>query len=264
MSARRRRASGQAMAEFAVAVGVLALLLAGLPALQRYHQLQFAAVGAARESAWLGSWRDIGAPAAAVAPGLVPGLAQLRSRWLPGGDADAGAGGGGGGAHGEADARELRIGLSRPGLPGAAGAGTRALLLPLRPLAALGGSASSGGLRAGGLVQATVSLEVATPAELPEPFGGLGLTLREQHVLAADGWGAAGPAQVVARVQPLVPSSLLARVPGLASVGTALLSLIEPQFRHFCPGLVDPEIVPADRLGRGSADEPPTDWRPRC
>jgi hypothetical protein len=61
-----------------------------------------------------------------------------------------------------------------------------------------------------------------------------------------------------------VPTSLLARVPGLVTVGTALLSVIEPQFRHFCPGIVDPEIVPADRLARAVDEAPVTGWRVTC
>jgi hypothetical protein len=90
------------------------------------------------------------------------------------------------------------------------------------------------------------------------------LSLEEQHVLAADGWGAAGPAQVASRVASLVPSSLLARVPGLVAVGTTLLSVIEPQFRHFCPGYVDPEVVPVDRLSRAADDTPAISWRAAC
>jgi hypothetical protein len=254
------KATGQAMAEFAVALGVLALLLAGLPALQRYHQLQFAAVGAARESAWLASWRSAAAPAAR--PTL--DLAQLQARWLPEGKGDSA-----GQAPGESGvqpvASDARLAVSRAGLPGAAGSAAQALLLPLQPLTALGiGGASASGLRADGLIHANASLEVATPGTLPEPFGGLRLTLQEQYALAADGWGAAGPAQVASRVQALVPSSLVARVPGLVEVGTTLLSLLEPQFRHFCPGYVNPEIVPADRLVRGSDGLPVTSWRSPC
>ena len=261
MSARGRVAArGQAMAEFAVALGVLALLLTGLPVLQRYHQLQFAAVGAARESAWLASWRGTAAP-----PGQgALDLAQLQGRWLPEGATAPGA------SSGSRDdsqpvAGAVRVAVSRESLPGIAGQGAQALLLPLRPLQALGAGGGPGAdLRADGFIRASASLAVSTPGALPEPFGGLGFTLDEQHALAADGWGAAGPAHVVSRVQALVPSSLLDRVPGLVSVGTALLSLIEPQFRHLCPGFVNPEIVPADRLSRDAGDVPVTSWRATC
>jgi hypothetical protein len=244
------------MAEFAVAVGVLALLLAGLPVLQRYHQLQFAAVGAARESAWLSSWRaGVATPAQVVLD-----LQQVQGRWLPEGAGNAALQ-----VPPQPTATSVRFSASHGPLPGMAGQGAQALLLPLRPLQVLGsGSAAGADLQANGLVHARASLEVATPGNAPEPYAGLGLVLEEQHVLVADGWGAAGPAQVVTRVSSLVPSSLLARVPGLVTVGTTLLSAIEPQFRHFCPGYIDPEVVPADRLSRAVNELPASSWRIAC
>ena len=252
----RNRMRGQAMAEFAVAVGVLALLLAGLPVLQRYHQLQFAAVGAARESAWLSSWRAGGATPAQVSLNLQ----QVQGRWLPEGAGTAALQ-----DPPQPAATAVLFTGSRAPLPGVAGQGAQALLLPLRPLQALGsGGAAGADLQADGLVRARASLEVATPGSVPGPYAGLSLVLEEQHALVADGWGAAGPAQVASRVSSLVPSSLLARVPGLVTLGTALLSVIEPQFRHFCPGYIDPEIVPADRLSRAVDELPASPWRFAC
>ncbi|MFM2289494.1 MAG: hypothetical protein RL684_2637 [Pseudomonadota bacterium] len=231
-----------------MALSVLSLLLAGLPVLQRYHQLQFAAVGAARESAWLASWNIAGAARV--------DLAQLQARWLPEGATPSDAG-----PATQPAAVQAGVDAARSSLPGLAAQGAQALLLPARPLQALG---SGFDLRADGLIRARASLQVATPDHLPAPFGGLALTLSEQHALVADGWGAAGPAQVAKRAGGLVPTSLLARVPGLVTVGTALLSVIEPQFRHFCPGIVDPEIVPADRLARAVDEAPVTGWRVTC
>jgi hypothetical protein len=50
------------------------------------------------------------------------------------------------------------------------------------------------------------------------------------------------------------------------SLGKGLLALVEPAIREFCPGIVDPEQVPADRLAGGqSAEGPPTSgWNARC
>ena len=48
---------GQALAEFAVSVGVLATLLLGMPVICRYHELQVATIEGARRLAFESSWR---------------------------------------------------------------------------------------------------------------------------------------------------------------------------------------------------------------
>ena len=45
------------MAEFAVAVAVLATLLLGMPIIGRYHELQVATIEGARQLAFRDSWR---------------------------------------------------------------------------------------------------------------------------------------------------------------------------------------------------------------
>lgn len=259
-----RGQSGQAMAEFAIASAVLALLLLGLPAIQRYHQLQFAGIGAARTLAWAGFVPEASGPSAqSGAASLTVGA--LYAGWLPEG---AGAP--------DASARDTSVrdaaaaqvdgiepGLSSAQLPGLAGQGTQALLLPFRVLQALGSGSDLGPV---GLRTARVTLRVASPDALPAPFAGLALALESQHVVVADGWGASGPRQAAARSAGLVPTNVLAPAKPLLDVGKLLLSVLEPSLRQLCLGQVNPEVVPADRLGSRSdpAALPVATWVPPC
>ncbi len=251
MSARhqaRGQARGQAMAEFVVSLGVLSILLLGLPALQRYHQLQFAGIGAARELAWLGSADPAGRGGATGS-----GLDVLRAQWLPGGAGHVDAQ--------LADIESIDPAVSRGSLPGIAGDATQALLLPFLPLQALGARHD---LDASGLRSAQLTLHVRSPDSLPEPFNGLALDLTEYHAVLANGWGASAVAQAASRAGGLVPTQVLAPARPLLAVGTLLLSVLEPDFRKLCLGLVDPEVVPADRLGNGGNGAPVTAWVPPC
>ena len=249
----RALAHGQAMAEFVVALGVLSILLLGLPALQRYHQLQFAGIGAARELAWLGS----ADPAGGVGDPAAGQLDTVRAQWLPGGadhvDAQL------------ADVASLELGVAAGRLPGVAGDATQALLLPFRPLQALGAGFD---LDSNGLRSAQLTLHVHSPDALPAPFNGLALDLTERHSVLANGWGASGVAQAAHRAGGLVPTNVLAPARPLLTVGTLLFSVLEPDFRKLCLGLVDPEVVPADRLAdplaKGSNGALVTQWVPPC
>jgi hypothetical protein len=251
---RLRCQRGQAIAEFVVAVSVLALLLMGLPAIQRYHQLQFAGIGAARALAWLGELP--GEPAASANAGATAADRErqgLYARWLP----DAGAGD----DAGIAQLDSLQPATSDARLPGLAGAASQALLLPFQLLSLLGSGAD---LKAEGLRSAQVSLNVSSPDSLPAPFAGLALELVERHAVLADGWGASGPAQAAARAGGLVPTAALAAVRPLLDVGTAVLSVLEPSLRQLCLGQVNAEVVPVDRLTTGSSSTPATRWVPPC
>ena len=257
----RRAACGQATTEFVVSLGVLSTLLLGLPALQRYHQLQFAGIGAARELAWLGSADPVGDGGSGGSGGNAAAtqLDVFRAQWLPGGT-----------GHFDqqlADVASLEPVVARAGLPGLAGDATQALLLPFRPLQALGASVD---LDANGLRSAQLRLHVQSPGSLPEPFNGLALDLAERHAVLANGWGAGGVAQAASRAGGLVPTQVLAPARPMLSVGTLLLSVLEPDFRKLCLGLVDPEVVPADRLanggtgGRDGSGTAVTPWVPPC
>jgi hypothetical protein len=52
----------------------------------------------------------------------------------------------------------------------------------------------------------------------------------------------------------------------LTALGTGLLSIVEPAFRELCPGQVDPERVPSDRLGVDVDDDSGdiSRWTPSC
>jgi hypothetical protein len=243
---------GQAMVEFAVAAGLLALLLLGLPAIQRYHQLQFAGIGAARLLAWSGSVPELGSTGASGAAGGLT-VESLHAGWLP----EAAAGRDENVAH----VQSIEPDVQQSKLPGLAGEGTQALLLPFRVLQGFG---SGFDLGADGLRTAKATLHVASPDSLPAPFAGLALDLDERHVVLADGWGASGPAQVARRAGGLVPTQALAPAKSLLDVGTLLLSVLEPSIRQLCLGQVNPEVVPADRLGNGNTGAPVTRWVLPC
>jgi hypothetical protein len=247
----RASGRGQAMAEFVVALGLLAMLLTGLPALQRYHQLQFASIGAARELAWLGALDPAQANAA---PSRL--LERWRAQWLPEGQGEGGSQ--------QADAGSIDPVVAQAALPGLAGDATQALLLPFRPLQSLG---SGFDLDGAGLRNAQLTVHVQGPDSLPEPFAGLALDLSEHHSVLADGWGASGVAQAASRSGGLVPTQFLAPAKPVLAFGTLLLSVLEPAMRQLCLGQVNPEVVPADRLGNGGnfgAGAPVTGWVLPC
>jgi hypothetical protein len=233
---------GQAMVEFAVAVAVLILLLAGMPVIHRYHELQVATIEGARLLAFEGSWRP--------APATRPAAEALRGSLLPPA-ADA--------THPDAQSIDAQFSTSDP--PGRAGAAERILLAPF-VLARSAGSAFD--LRTRAFQRLRLNVTVSRPTELPDPFAGIPVTLSAQYALLGDGWSGAGPEQVAQRSGALVITRAASSLRPLISLGAGLLSLVEPAFRQFCPGIVDPEQLPADRLGRGAVAGPVTTWRLRC
>ena len=106
--------------------------------------------------------------------------------------------------------------------------------------------------------------EVAVPlqhaADLPEPFGGLRFTLVERLELLVDTWAAADPAQVARRTAALSPSAALRELARPLDPVREAVALFEPAFERVCPGRIEPDIVPGDRL-LGARD--PVDLRLR-
>ena len=101
---------------------------------------------------------------------------------------------------------------------------------------------------------ATVTVPLRHADALPAPFGGLRLRLTERLRLLVDPWAASDPRQVAARVESLSPVGRLRElVQPLEPVRWAV-SLFEPAIQRLCPGRIEPEIVPPDRLvgGRGA------------
>jgi hypothetical protein len=242
--------AGQAMVEFAVAVTVLAVLLMGLPVIHRYHELQLATIEGARRLGFLDSWRRTGSAPGSSASSLADDTATVRRELFP---ADALA------AQPEATGLNARLTISAT--PGMAGQAQGLLLAPLAPARWLG---SGFDLHDDGLRHLALEARVSTPDSAPEPFAGLSFPLTASYVLLGDGWGSAGPGQVASRAGGLLITHLAQSLRGLTTIGTSLLSLVEPAMRDFCPGRIDPEVLPADRLGPRDASAPITGWRPQC
>jgi hypothetical protein len=232
---------GQAMAEFAISVAVLALLLLGMPVIGRYHELQLATVEGARQLAFRNSWRqsgqsnaDLGALRVALFPSLpndgLPDVAQIDSR-------------------SEVSAA-----------PGSAGQAARIWLAPFRFAAA-----SRFDLHDRAFHGAELKVTTTAPAALPEPFAGSRLEFSGHYELLGDDWASSGPAQVAERTSGLLVARPASVLRPLLLFGKGLLMLVEPAIRDFCPGTVDPEQVPPDRLVPGPGNgAPPTGWRPAC
>jgi hypothetical protein len=102
---------------------------------------------------------------------------------------------------------------------------------------------------------AEVSVRVAPLVAEAPPLSRLSVTFRESTTMLGDGWGASGPEHVARRTAAFVPTARLQAVrPALGALRWAL-RLIEPSIDALCLGRIDPELVPADRLGPpGSGD----------
>ena len=138
----------------------------------------------------------------------------------------------------------------------------------LAPFASLRRAGGGFDLRNTGATGTQIVAQVVFPASTPEPFAGMDIGFQESYQLLGESWSSAGPAQVATRSGALVLSRAANSVRGLVAFGTSLLSLVEPAFRRYCSGSVDPEIVPADRLQAFNSDESrparPTAWRASC
>jgi hypothetical protein len=232
------------MAEFAIAVAVLISLLLGMPVISRYHELKLATIEGARQLAFQSAWRQPGA--------VAPAAESIRAALFPPVASPD-----------QPDAERVEVRFAADPAPGPAGQAEYSLLAPFQ----LTGRATAGfDLRDHTLHRAELSVTVSRPAELPQPFGELPVAFSSTYVLLGDDWASSGPEQVAGRAGGLLLTHSLRSLRSLTRLGTGLLSLIEPAFREFCPGLVNPELVPADRLAtRGVGDSsPPTLWRARC
>ncbi|MFT3904958.1 MAG: hypothetical protein QM718_01465 [Steroidobacteraceae bacterium] len=237
------KAHGQAMAEFAVACAVLALLLLGLPLIARYHDIQFGLISAARAAATLQGW----------SPGQAVDVERLRGGALLRLDDPR-----------RPEVQQLTLRSEQAVAPGTAAAVVDALLEPLFVAGALGSGAFD--LNRSGYQHSTLSARVAAEAQdsLPQPFAALQLQLREHHAVLTDGWNSSGPEQVAARVGGLVPTASLAAIGQVLGPARAAASVVEPALRRLCLGQIDPEKVPADRLGAVSDDTPRSRWSAPC
>lgn len=233
---------GQSMTEFAVGATTLALLLLGMLALGGYQEVDRRSVVAARQLAWQDAWH----PAAA---GSGANARQIHRLHL----SDSGAMDPGGRRLLVAE-EDLALTAMRTTPADLAGATAQALLQPLRVTSGFLGADFD--LQEGGLVQGVVRTRIAPLAAMPAPFNALELSLQAPYAVLGDAWHAAGPGHVRARAAGLVPTGRLAAISNLWGPLSVPLGLVEPSLRRFCPGIIEPDRIPEDRLGPGSTSLP--------
>ena len=155
----------------------------------------------------------------------------------------------------------FRSGYAVGSAPGHAGQVARVWLAPFRLVAASGFD-----LHDRALHRADVVVSLSKPAVLPDIFADAPTALAGHYVLLGDDWASFGPEQVARRAGGLLITHSTLTLRPLLSLGRSLLAVVEPAIDELCPGIIDPERVPADRLGTGSGggDQPVTRWSPVC
>ncbi|MGC4027972.1 MAG: hypothetical protein QM696_03735 [Steroidobacteraceae bacterium] len=226
---------GQSTVEFAAGAATLVLLLTGTLVLSGFQEAQRRTLSAARHAAFLQMWGERNDEALAARLHALhfddPGYTRPAGsqRWIGRGSVAAATQG--------------------SAVQGVAGTAASALLRPLQ--------LSSGFLNAdfdlspGGYQSARVTVQLRPSVRLPAPFDALDLSVSHAVSLLGDAWNASGSRQVRQRTAGLVPTSALAGFSSLWQGIAAPLSLLEPNLDRLCPGLIEPEGVPEDRLGQG-------------
>ena len=227
------RQRGQALVETVVAMTLLVTLLATMPAMLAYHDIQRTAHRVARDASFMAGWR---APLDATAR---QSLAELDWRHPADGRAVIET----------QDSAPLSDSNGEP--PGRAAAMLQFIAAPLREAGGYLGEAFA--LEQDGFRKVQVELQVPPLRGTPAPFDALALSLRGEAALLTGAWNASGPAQVAARSGGLVPTHLLQSAQAPMRAFTALLQVIEPAYADFCPGLIEPERVPDTRLQSAGA-----------
>lgn len=251
-------AQGQAMVETLAALLFLAPLGLAVHYLGRWHDIQHSTISAARYAALAAvaspgssTSRDIEASASSrffstapdrfrSSPGGAPGaLAAGRPAWrTPDGNA------------GLIDPEgPPTVQLRRIAQP-AAVARTESLAFGMiAPAAVLGAGSFDLQRSAAVRADAIVPLRAITSAGarlLPE-----GTRLHEHLELLVDAWGAGDSRQVAGRIGAFVPATRIGEAVSLLAPLRWAITLFEPSFARFCPGRIEPDIVPADRLSGG-------------
>jgi hypothetical protein len=107
-----------------------------------------------------------------------------------------------------------------------------------------------------------VMVKLANLESMPQPLNALNLTFTERTALLTDSWQSGSPGAVAERTGALVPTRLFTEFSGeLGSLLRIGLSVFEPSIDELCLGQINPEIVPADRLG-GQAER--GNFTPSC
>jgi hypothetical protein len=236
------RQYGQSMTEFAAGSAVLGLMLLGAVALAGYQEVDRRNALAARQSAWLHSWKPQFSVSEAELDFLHDDLFSDQ------GVVDAS------GRHLLVDREDLALQGGSGSPDGVAGASTQILLAPLRVASGFLGSGFD--LSSGGLVRGHVRARIEPLARLPEPFRSLELHLQTPFALLGDAWHSGSVRQVRSRAGGLVPASRLAALNALWQPLSVPLGILEPSLRELCFGLIEPDRIPEDRLGPGRTPSP--------
>lgn len=260
MRPRRGQSRGQALVEVLVALLVLVPLWFGILMVARWHDLQQTTIAAARHAAfesWVAAGHEDAAAVrettrqrlftddprrfAAAAARTTRSLGDLPQWRDPQGAALIAAAG-----------PQVEIGpVAQPPRVEDAEHLAFAMIAPAR---AVGGPPFD--LQRHAARGATVSVPVVHAATLPRPFAGLRFSLVERLELLVDPWAARDPGEVARRTAALSPAGALRELSRPLEPLRWAASLFEPAFERFCPGRIEPEIVPEDRL-RGGRQSPP-------
>jgi hypothetical protein len=237
---------GQALVEGAVTLVLLSTVLAAIPVLAGYHDVQRAALRAARDASYMAGWAGMGDRAtlthrtSAILSDVPWTHPANGERWL-------------------SSTEGAKTQYSEAAPPGRASELMDFIARPLgEAQGLLGGELrlSRAGYRALEVVAAVPAVRGAPP-----PFSGLSLQLTERAFVLTESWNAGTPAQVIARVEPLVPSARLAPLVEPMRAIAAPLQLLEPAFAQLCVGRIEPDRIPEPRLGprvsraRGASDD---------
>lgn len=245
-------ARGQAMVETLVALLVVVPLWIGIFYVSRWHDLQHAAIAAARHAAF-----ETWVAAGTVDPAQVEALTRRRifsddpARFVAAAPGAAQAG--------EArplwqDSRGARlvaapgpsVAVGRTAQPEEVAEAERFAFGLIGPARSLGGPPFD--LQRDAARGVTVTVPVAHAADLPAPIGGLRFDLVERRQLLVDPWASAAPVQVERRTAALSTSAALqALVRPLEPLRWAV-STVEPAFARLCLGRIESDVVPEDRV----------------
>jgi hypothetical protein len=267
-----RRERGQAIVEFVAASGLLVTLMLSIMLIGRYHDLQASVIQSARYAAFERATGGAIASDVAIRD-------QMRARlftWTndPLRTADALRDGDRWRSENVnwtdhtrrrnrfiEEPRNIALQTSQRRPPGRAGGATAQIVNVIDRAARVTGTRFD--VNSNGFYTATSTAQIANLSYMPAPLNRLNIRFTESVSILGDGWNAGGPGDVARRAGALVPSRVFSVLTTDLRPVRDVLSWIEPAFDEFCPGIIDPEIVPVDRLDRPGSG-PRGSWRPRC
>jgi hypothetical protein len=230
------------MTEFAVGMAAMVLLLLGTITIAGYQEVQRRTSIASRQAAFQGTWNGMRAGRNEALRRVAgyhlddPALLDAVGRRRYAGQSD------------------VTVTATMQSAPGLAHTAAVAMVEPLRVAGGfLGGDFD---LSSAGLLDGSISVDIAPDPYLPAPFDGMSLQLRQPFALMSDAWNAAGASQVRSRTAGLVPTTALSGLQALWRPLLAPLALIEPSLAQLCLGIIEADRVPNDRLSAGRTPLP--------